>query len=308
MDNIILDSYYGDVVLVSGKCWYYGGTTLSAQTPHAPPLSAFDSCEDCVTSGIAFTPPSGMSFCMGDMHYLYGNPTSIAIDPTSASFNVDDNSSTNEIVWWTHCEGGIEYFIKYSQQEFAYTSGGKAINEVIVSASNGLISDTYTLITPQSGTLRNAGSWANGGVSGLGTGMKFNITDRIISSGECSAIISPSSHFGLFNIDVTPNSGFSNISEYGGALWYIWKKASTYGAGSINTGSSAGMDGIGLFLNGQDGYTARSDFEAAPSTLRESYEASDVSAVMAKLDELSTIDGTWDGDWDPLTQDPPVCP
>jgi hypothetical protein len=68
------------------------------------------------------------------------------------------------------------------------------------------------------------------------------------------------------------------------------------------------MDGIGLFLSGLDGYTSRSQFETTPSSVREAYNGTDVTAIFDRLKELSTIDGYWNADWDPLAQDPLDCP
>ena len=307
-DKVVLDSYYGDVLLISGKCWFYTGATSATQTGHIA-TSAFTSCNECLTGlPVPFSPPSGASMSLGDCHYVYGIPATIATDPTSASLNVDDNSSNNEIVWWTHTEGGVEYVIKYSQQDFAFTAGGKSIDEIIVSASDLSVVDTYTVASPtQSATLRNGISWINGGVSGLGTAMSYNITERIIDPTDCCNI--QATHFGLFNLQVYPANGFDNIEEYGGALWYIWKRTSLFGVGAVNTASSAGMDGVGLFLSGMDGYNARSQFEVGTNyaSVRENYNQTDVTNVMSKLDELASINGYWDADWDPLVNDPLDC-
>jgi hypothetical protein len=146
----------------------------------------------------------------------------------------------------------------------------------------------------------------NDGVSGLGTAMTYNVTERIIPPEDCCNILGD--YFALFNLNVQPTSGFNNIDEYGGALWYIWKKAETFASTPINTASSAGMDGIGLFLSGLDGYTSRSQFETTPSSVREAYNAANVTDVFARLNELASIDGFWNADWDPLAQDPIDCP
>jgi hypothetical protein len=137
--------------------------------------------------------------------------------------------------------------------------------------------------------------------------MSYNITERIIPPSECSAILNE--HFGLFNLEVFPNSGFYNMDENGGALWYVWKQLATaYGAGAVNNPSSANFDGLGTFLSGINGYNARSQFEATPSTVRETFDSPTASAIIDKLKELSAIDGLWVADWDPLVQDPLVCP
>ena len=62
MDRIILDSNYGDVIFVSGKCWILEGTTLSAQTGHAPPVSAFSTCEECAGNKFQFVDQSFFEF------------------------------------------------------------------------------------------------------------------------------------------------------------------------------------------------------------------------------------------------------
>jgi hypothetical protein len=183
---------------------------------------------------------------------------------------------------------------------FAFTAGGKSISQVTVSASDLSVNDIYTLTDPQSATRRNGLPWINGGVSGLGTAMSYNVTERIIPPEDCCSILGD--YFGLFNLNVQPAAGFSNVDEYGGALWYIWKKAETFASIPINTASSAGMDGIGLFLSGLDGYTSRTQFQGSPSSVREVYNATDVTAIFDRLKELTEINGYWDADWDPLAR------
>jgi hypothetical protein len=306
-DRIALDKYYGEVIHVDGKCWQFIGLNDENITHTSGDVSAiFADCTDCLGGVNPIVPPSGTSMLLGDVHYVYGKPSTILASPVMASLNVDDNSSDNEIVWWTHTEGGVEYVIKYAQQEFAYTSGGRSIDQVVVSASDGSVSDTYTISAGQTATLRNGGFWLNGGVSGLGTAMEYNITERLISQSECVEILT--GDFALFNLSVFPASGFNAIDEYGGALWYIWKKAETFASVPINTASSAGMDGIGLFLSGLDGYTARSQFETTPSSVRETFNTTTANAVLSRLNELAAIDGAWVADWDPLTNDPLDCP
>jgi hypothetical protein len=311
-DKIVLQKYYGDVIQVDGKCWQFAGVDDIVHTHTSGDVSAlFASCDDCLSgNNPLIVPPSGLSQSLGDVHYVYGDPDTIALDPTMASFNVDDNSSDNEIVWWTHTEGGVEYVIKYTQQEFTYTAGGRSIDQVVVSASDGSVDDTYTLNSPtQDSTLRNGGAWTNGGVSGLGTAISYNITERIIENADCSEALGVSSHFGLFNLEVSPNSGFMIMDENGGALWYVWKQLATaYGTGAVNNPSSAGFDGIGTFLSGINGYNARSQFEATPSSVRETFDNPTASAIIDKLKELSAIDGSWNADWDPLAQTPINCP
>jgi hypothetical protein len=210
-DQIALKNYFGDVIQVDGKCWQFVGIDDRQPTHTSGDVSAlFATCEDCLGGIDPVDPPTGFSQSMGDCHYIYGDPSTIAIDPTSASLNVDDNSSDNEIVWWTHTEGGVEYVIKYTQQDFAFTAGGKSIDQVVVSASDGSVNDTYTLTDPQSATRRNGLPWINGGVSGLGTAMSYNVSERIIPPEDCCSILGD--YFALFNLNVQPTSGFYGIS------------------------------------------------------------------------------------------------
>jgi hypothetical protein len=135
VDTIVFDKYVGEVIQVDGKCWQFLGLNDQPPTHTSGDVSAiFANCADCTGGAEPLVPPSGISQALGDTHYVYGKPSTIIVDPTSASLNVDDNSSDNEIVWWTHTEGSVEYVIKYAQQEFAYTSGGRSISEITVSA------------------------------------------------------------------------------------------------------------------------------------------------------------------------------
>ena len=149
-DKIVLQKYYGDVIQVDGKCWQFAGVDDIVHTHTSGDVSAlFASCEDCIVDlNPIIVPPSGLSQALGDVHYVYGIPSTISSDPTMASFNVDDNISTNEIVWWTHTENSVEYVIKYTQQEFTYTAGGLSIDQIVVSASDLSVNDTYTLTDP----------------------------------------------------------------------------------------------------------------------------------------------------------------
>jgi hypothetical protein len=310
MDQIGFNKYYGQTILVDGKCWTFAGVDDRPPTHASGDVSAiYETCNDCILNVNAIVPPSGLSQLMGDVHYIYGDPDSIATDPYLASFNVDDNSSNNEIVWWTHTEGGVEYVIKYSQQLFAYTVGGRSINQVVVSASDGSVNDTYTITDPQSATLLNGGSWIGYNEGLLGNAISFSVQERVFPPTDCCEIFDD--YFSLFNLTVSPASGFisSQVQEYGGALWYVWKQLATaYGTGSVNNPSSAGFDGLGTFLSGINGYNSRSQFEAIPSSVREGFNQTDVDAVFNKLNELAGIEGAWNADWDPLAQDPVGCP
>jgi hypothetical protein len=51
-------------------------------------------------------------------------------DYATASFNVDDNSSNNEITWFAFTEGATTYEVRYRQQDFDYTVGGKSIDQI----------------------------------------------------------------------------------------------------------------------------------------------------------------------------------
>jgi len=58
--------------------------------------------------------------------------------PADAPFNVDDNSSINEIYWYSsHNDAtGETTTVKYTCQEMAYTVGGKVIASITVESDS----------------------------------------------------------------------------------------------------------------------------------------------------------------------------
>jgi hypothetical protein len=110
--------------------------------------------------------------------------------------------------------------------------------------------------------------------------------------------------FSLFHLTVQINDGVYNTDSIGGAYYYIWKKAKDE-AGVVNNPSSAGIDGIGSYLNGFGGFTSRSQFEGNANL-----EASNnivLSEIAGRIDELNGLTGTVNFDWDPLAGNDPSC-
>jgi len=319
MPDIIIDYPGEDFVMIDGVCYQFVEFLPEATVEDLTVQGTYNSCSNCLSPESSSLSSSSSSEVVpfaaacsgcggsGDVHWVFGNETAISAGISNASFNVDDNAGLNEIVWFTFTEGATEYVIKYTQQEFAFTLGGKSISEIVITET-GQSDIVYSLTANQDGVLKDGGAFLEPDTFVIGNNVaQVSISSRTIdSSSRCC--LRPDEYFSLLNLDVHFKDGLYYTDEVGGALYYIWKKASTLGAGPINTLSEAGIDGLGDFLAGLDGYSSRSDFEATPSTLREATNISTMASIANKMTALSTISGNWDADWDPLAEEPYECP
>jgi hypothetical protein len=147
-DEVIINYPGSNYVMIEGQCYEFI-EFMEDETPEGLVVDGtFDSCEDCEnppnssssssnsssSSSVVISFPPSCAGCgsTGDVHWIWGDDLETN-GPDMASFNVDDNSSLNEIVWFTFLEGVTEYTIKYTQQEFVFTAGGKSIDTITVS-------------------------------------------------------------------------------------------------------------------------------------------------------------------------------
>jgi len=257
----------------------------------------------CPANITPFSAPQSGNGAMGDLHYVFGNDLETN-GVAMASFNVDDNDGTNSLIWFYAKVGSIEYAISYTQQDFAFTANGKSIDSITISET-GQSDILYTL---------NAASGADQ-TQCLKDGVLLSVLDSFTLGNNIAKIkilpriIPPSSNcdtinFGLFHLDVHFADGLYNVDEVGGALYYIWKKAKDE-VGVQNTSSAdAVADGIGLYLNGFEGFSNRSQFEVLTSEVKDSPT---IEGIAVKFNELAGSNGTWTADWDPLVADIPSC-
>ena len=310
------------VIKVNGVCYEWVEFTPDANETSGSITEQHDQCSDCspdvklyeYTPCILDNSSSSSSEVVpfaaacagcghsGDVHWVFGNETAISAGISNASFNVDDNGGTGEIVWFTFTEGATEYAIKYTQQEFAFTVGGKSISEIVITET-GQSDIIYSLTANQDGVLKDGIGFSGTDSFTIGSNVaKVTVSGRTIdsSSGCC---LRPDEYFSLLNLDVHFQDGVYYTDEIGGALYAIWKKSITEPMGAINTDSYAGIDGVGDFLGG-----SRNDYSGAPNTLREATNKSTMASIANKMAYLSTISGSWTADWDPLAEEPYECP
>jgi hypothetical protein len=295
--------------MIDGICYEFVEFLPDATVEDLTVQGTFTSCSNCIdpdnsssSSSVVVSFPASCVGCgqLGDVHWVWGNDL-ITNGPDMASFNVDDNAGTNEIVWFTFLEGATEYAIKYTQQEFAYTVGGKSINQITITET-GQSDIVYSLTANQDGFLKDGIGFPGSETFSLGDNVcTVSITSKTIDT-TSNCCIKPGDFFSLLQMDIQFKDGLYYTDEVGGALYYIWKKARTEGPGAVNNPSNAGLDGLGSYLGG-----TRSDWEAAPNTLRESTDSTILAEISDRMTELNGINGTVDFDWDPLAQDPPVC-
>ncbi len=262
------------------------------------------------TSFVASENTNGGSYgAMGDQHYIFGSDLEVN-GPDTASFNIDDNAGTNSIIWFYAKVGATEYRISYTQQEFAFTVGGRSIDSITISET-GQSDIVYSLAGAESQTTyKNGAPYSSFDQFTLGSNIaKVKILPRNIpSSSGCNG----SEDFGLFHLDVHFSDGLYDVDEVGGALYYIWKTAKDK-VGVQNTTSEAGIDGLGNYLaTGSDGFTNRTQFETAVvgvniSNISEAKSSVTIEEIAVKFNELAAINGTWTADWDPLVDGIPDC-
>jgi hypothetical protein len=295
-DNIALDKYYGEVIHVAGKCWIFSGLDDIPPTHTSGEISAFYAdCNDCLTggTGIPFSEISGS--LLGDPHFLFGGSS-----PETASFNVDDNISTNEVVWFTAIDADDnEIIVKYRCQEFVNVDDGYNVDRLII--EDGSLSSVYEVSTDNSDVLKNGIIW-NSEDSDIILGS--NVWNMKVSS---ATVPNCPNDFSWIPFEFGPMSGMNNLKEVGGMWWYLWKKASTLSGITLNNPSSAGLDGVSGFLNGFNGYSSRTDFEATPSSVRETFDQATMNEVSTKRNALALQTGSVDFGWDPIMDSPPSC-
>jgi len=236
----------------------------------------------------------------GDPHFTYGGTSY-----ETASFNLDDNTSAavNELYYFSAVDtSGNTINIKYTCQEFPFVvSGGYSISGLIIE-DNQSVSTVYAVDSSNSDVLRNDLLWTSAEFTTLGD----NVLDVGVSglSVPSAAGCNSGNPFTWINMGIKPLSGMHNLSQIGGAWWYMWKKASTL-TGVLNNDTAPGLDGIGDFLSGFQGFTSRTDFQASPQL--EPYAVSAMNEVILRRNELGALTGVVDFDWDPLMSDNPDC-
>jgi hypothetical protein len=295
-DNIVFNKFYGEIIHVDGKCWQFLGVDNTPVTHSSGEISAFyTDCGDCLTggAGIPFSEISGS--LLGDPHFLFGGSS-----PETASFNVDDNIGTGEVIWFTAVDADDnEIIVKYTCQEFINVDDGYNVDRLII--EDGSLSSVYEVSTDNSDVLKNGIIW-NSEDSDIILGS--NVWKMKVSS---ATVPSCPGDFSWIPFEFGPMSGMNNLKEVGGMWWYLWKKASTLSGTTLNNPSSAGFDGVSGFLNGFDGYSSRTDFEATPSSVRETFDQATMNEVSTKRNALALQSGTVDFGWDPTMDSPPSC-
>jgi hypothetical protein len=295
-DKIVLDQYYGETILVAGKCWQFIGLDDSSFTHSSGDISAFYAdCNDCLTGGIPLEWSDISGSLLGDPHYIFGGSS-----PETASFNFDDNSGTDEVVWFTALDASSnEIIVKYRCQEFVNTVDGYSVDRLII--EDGTVSSVYEVSPDNSDVLKNGIIW-NDSDSNIILGdnvWKMNISSVTVPS--CPG------DFSWIPFEFSPMSGMHSVQSIGGMWWTAWKKAASLSATTINNPSSAGFDGVSAFLDGFDGYSSRSDFSATPSSLRETFDQVTMNEIVIKRNELALQTGSVDFGWDPTMDSPPSC-
>ena len=339
MPDIIIDYPDSNYIMVDGVCYEFVEFLPFNAVEDLTIQDTYDSCEECFnaldnssssdsalnmstssdsssssessnsssSSSVVISFPPSCAGCgsSGDVHWIWGNDL-VTNGPDMASFNVDDNSSINSIVWFTFCEGATEYSISYTQQEFDFTVGGKSIDQITITET-GQPNIVYTLTPSQDGTLKDGIGFGGNDVINLGTNaITVTVSERIID--DSSTCVTPGQFYGMLHMTIQFNDGLYYADEIGGALYYIWKTAKDE-VGTSNHLSEAGIDGIGNYLaTGSTGYTARAQFEVAPSTVREAVSQTTLAEISARMTELNSINGTVNFDWDPLMDPSPDCP
>jgi hypothetical protein len=249
---------------------------------------------------------------IGDVHWVFGDDL-LNNGAAMASFNVDDNSSTNEIVWLTFTEGTTDYTVKYTQQEFDFTAGGKSISNLTISIT-GQADIVYSLSPDQSHVRKNGLTLIGEDEMTLGSNV-INLTVSGVSLNNDNGCANDGEdYFSYIIFDTHFQNGMYYTDKIGGAYYYIWKTAKDEVAATINNPSSAGLDGIGTYLaTGGTGYTARSAFEtgviASLDDIRETTDINVISDIATKFNSLIATNGTVDFNWDPLVSGvEPDCP
>jgi hypothetical protein len=315
-DEVIINYPGSNYVMIEGQCYEFI-EFMEDETPEGLVVDGtFDSCEECETPPdssssssssvfISFPPSCAGCGSTGDVHWVWGQDL-VTNGPDMASFNVDDNSSLNEIVWFTFLEGVTEYSISYTQQEFNFTAGGKSIDQITISET-GQPDIVYTLTPSQNGVLKNGLAFVEPDTFTFGTNVcDITITSRTIDDSTNCCMVT-GEFFSLFNMTVQFNDGLYNTDEVGGALYYIWKTAKDE-VGLSNHLSMEGIDGIGDYLaTGSTGYTARAEFEVAPAAVREATDSVTLGEIATRMAELNGLNGTVNFDWDPLVDDSVDC-
>jgi len=276
-----------------------------------------DNCAVCVGSLTPFTVSentNGGSYgAMGDQHYAFGLDLE-ANGVTAASFNVDDNNGTDDLVWFYAKKGSIEYTIIYTQQEFSFTNGGKSIDTITISET-GQSDITYYLggVAPTQATYKNDGTtdvpYSSFDQFTLGDNIaQVSVLPRAIpGSSDCNA----GDDFGLFHLDVHFADGLYEVDEIGGALYYLWKTAKdTTGLQNTISSDDPIVDSLGIYLaSGSTGFTSRTQFESTVpiANMSEVKDSPTIEEIAIKFNELAGLNGTWDADWDPLASTVPEC-
>jgi len=314
MPNITTNTFHGDFIYKDGVCYEYIGESFGQPTDDNNGIIEFNDCDTCLAGevssdssfAIAFAPPcpSCSAPHSGDPHYTFGSyfhmfdPANPAANINRCSLNVDDNvNSSNELAWFTcTSKSGEVVEIYYSTYDFPFTVGGRSMKTIRIESSiSGTtlydideVDDVYTI----NGT--SAGRYVSDSYLMVDDTLDISVSIRTITN-ACA----PGADHLMYSLSIIPTEDWSSsITEVGGALWYIWKKAATFASGPVNNPSEEGIDGLGLFLNGFDGYNQRGDFEVDASDVKEPFSSSVMNSVMNKLNELSQIAGLADFDWD----------
>jgi hypothetical protein len=316
MDEIITNEFHGNFVKKDGICYFFATETTEFANVSDDGFESFDSCEDCLdensSSSSEFVSFAGLDYtgaALGDPHMVYIGGGS---GNSNAAFNVDDNDGTDEILFFSSINNtsGNEINLYYSCQGFDYTSGGISINYIKI--VDGGVTDIYDFNATQNQARKNGANFI-GETRFLGNNViEVNIARRIIN-GAASGCPMANPDFGLFDLNLQIRDGAYNEDEIGGAFYYIMKQLGSEGPGPVNNSTSAGYDGIGAYLNGLDGYTARTQFETAnivgPGDVRETVSSGVLGDVASKLIELDTVTtGSVNFDWDPLMSGVVICP
>lgn len=215
------------------------------------------------------------------------------------AFNIDDNSSNNEITWMisTDTTSGNTVSVKYSCIEFEFTRNpgnevGRVISQIKLERT-GLPTINYAISVDKQYRLKD-GSLFTGTDSYTINGLNISISGSTVAS---DSLCMDEDYLSYFTIDIYPANSLWDLGqsglEMGGCLWEIWKKLATEPSFPVNNASQPGIDGIQDYLG-----VPRSTFEGSSAT--ETVSLSTLFSVKAAFEAIDLAWGEWTGEWDPL--------
>ena len=265
--------------------------------------SSSSSSNSSSSSSAEFVAPEvGEFICAGDLHIFTKGQFQYITD---ASFNVDDNYGTAEIILFTakNKYTGNEVLVKYSAKLFAPIANTYVLSGF--TTTDGVTSNTFTVNPFNTRILRNGVPMLGSYTYNLGGMFDITVTPRAYKPySECTRYYP--FYLTTMNVGMQPLDPYL-ASEMGGALFEMWKTVSSNPWGKYelaNTPARPNWDGIKYLMNlkqstGKKRDSYRSDSHT-PAELREPVAKGLVSRMLERFNWFTLNDGFWDYSWDPI--------